>query len=503
MKAAVVYLRVSTDRQAERGLSIPAQREACLAYAQKSGYEVVGEYVDAGESARSADRPQLQDMLTRCRKDKSIKAVIIHKVDRIARNTHDHAMIRVMLKQAGVELCSVTENINGTPEGEFLEYIMAAMAQFYSRNLARETLKGMNQRAQNGLWNAPPPLGYTHKQEGQMGGSIRKWVEPHVGESLLVRTTFELYASGQYTLHMLATELSRRGLRTRRGNLPGVSVLARMLRRKFYIGVIEWNGVEAKGLHQPIIEPELFDRVQKILRSRGGYVERHKKHIFILRGLAVCGECGARITGEKHLTKGDKLIQYYRCSKRIGRNGTGCQQDYVTVEELESRFSKVIAAIELTPAAAASLREKIKETAARQSSEETALVTEWQRKIEQCKSKEARLVEKLADGVISDEDYGAAKTAIEKDRAECEIRLLEAAEGPQKNAEVVEMALSFATRCRKAYASADVTQKKVLVSTFFQKIVVKDGLIQGAELNPPLENLLMKRLHKTLSIVNY
>jgi DNA invertase Pin-like site-specific DNA recombinase len=166
MKAAVVYLRVSTDRQAERGLSIPAQSEACLAYAQKAGFEVVEEFVDAGESARSADRPRLQDMLTRCRKDKSIKAVIIHKVDRIARNTHDHAMIQVALKHAGVELCSVTENINGTPEGEFLEYIMAAMAQFYSRNLARETLKGMNQRAQNGLWNAPPPLGYLHKQEG-------------------------------------------------------------------------------------------------------------------------------------------------------------------------------------------------------------------------------------------------------------------------------------------------------------------------------------------------
>jgi hypothetical protein len=160
----------------------------------------------------------------------------------------------------------------------------------------------------------------------------------------------------------------------------------------------------------------------------------------------------------------------------------------------------VIAAIELTPAAAASLREKIKETAARQNSEETVLVAEWQRKIEQCKTKETRLVEKLADGVISDEDYGAAKVAIEKERAECEVRLSEAAEGPQKNAQVVETALNFATQCRKAYSSADPAQKKVFASTFFQKIVVKDGLIQAAELNPPLEDLLTKRLSKAFHL---
>ncbi len=498
MKSALIYLRVSTDRQAERGLSIPAQREACFGYAQRHDFEVVGEYVDEGESARSADRPQLQEMLTRCKKDPGIDAVIVHKIDRFARNTHDHAIIKHILKQNDIILQSVTENIDGSPEGEVMEGMMAVLAQYYSRNLGRETLKGMNQRAQNGLWNAPAPLGYVNRQIREVGGQIRKWVEPASEEVLMVKTAFELYATGEYTLHSLTDALWERGLRTRRGNRVCTSVLARMLRRKFYIGRVEWNGLESDGVHDAIIERQTFDKVQNVLYSRGGYVERQKKHIFILRGIASCGECGARITGEKHTTKAGNLVEYYRCSKRIGRNPTLCRQEYVPVKTLESQFTKLIKAIELRPASAAKLREKIKETAAQQTNQENELIETSKRKIEQCRIKEARLLEKLAEGVIADDDYAQAKSVIEKEKADYERRLSKATEGSTQNAKVMKTALALATQCGKAYSMADATEKKFYAATFFKQILVRDGLIVDAQLNAPMEWLLLKRLRSRL-----
>ncbi|MFY2788142.1 recombinase family protein [Rhodococcus sp. MALMAid1271] len=116
---AVLYLRVSTKDQANKGgeaegFSIPAQREACLRRAEALGAVVVAEFVDAGESARSADRPSLQKMLTFLASNK-ITNVIVHKIDRLARNRVDDVAINLAIQQSGASLVSVTENIDETP----------------------------------------------------------------------------------------------------------------------------------------------------------------------------------------------------------------------------------------------------------------------------------------------------------------------------------------------------------------------------------------------------
>src|SRR5437660_7230979 len=108
---SVVYLRVSTAEQAERDLSIPAQRDACLRHVRDHGWDLVDEYSDRGESARSADRHQLQAMLARIAEAHDVDAVVVHKIDRLARNLEDHVAIRALFRKRGVALVSVTENI--------------------------------------------------------------------------------------------------------------------------------------------------------------------------------------------------------------------------------------------------------------------------------------------------------------------------------------------------------------------------------------------------------
>lgn len=166
---AVSYLRVSTKEQAEKGgqaegFSIPAQREANQRKADQLGATIIEEFVDAGESARKADRPELMRMVQYVAKHKT-NYCIVHKVDRLARNRADDVTIHLALKDAGVTLVSATENIDETPSGMLLHGIMSSIAEFYSRNLANEVIKGTEQKVQNGGTPTLAPLGYLNTRE--------------------------------------------------------------------------------------------------------------------------------------------------------------------------------------------------------------------------------------------------------------------------------------------------------------------------------------------------
>ena len=164
IKTAVSYVRVSTKEQAERdgdpdGYSIPAQKAANQRKAESLGAEIVAEFPDRGESARSADRPKLQEML-RYIQDNPVDYVIVHKVDRLARNRADDVAINLAIQKSGAQLVSATENIDDTASGMLLHGIMSSIAEFYSRNLATEVVKGMEQKARTGGTPGLAPLGY-------------------------------------------------------------------------------------------------------------------------------------------------------------------------------------------------------------------------------------------------------------------------------------------------------------------------------------------------------
>jgi len=200
MPTAVLYLRVSTKEQAERdgdpeGYSIPAQREACLRRASTLEAVVVEEFVDRGESARSADRPELQRLLAHV-KSNHVDYVIVHKVDRLARNRADDVQITLAIKTAGATLVSCSENIDETPSGALLHGIMSSIAEFYSRNLANEVIKGCVQKAKTGGTVGKAPLGYLNVRKNENGREVRS-VETDSVRGPLMKWAFETYATTQ------------------------------------------------------------------------------------------------------------------------------------------------------------------------------------------------------------------------------------------------------------------------------------------------------------------
>lgn len=221
-KFAVSYLRVSTRGQAERGgghdegFSIPAQREAKKNKAKSLGAMVGKEFVDRGASAKSADRPQLQAMLEYVRENaERVDYMIVHKVDRLARNREDDAEIMKVLRECGVQLVSTSESIDETPSGMLLHGIMSSIAEFYSQNLAAEVKKGMGEKIKGGGTVGRAPIGYKNVRLVDDKGREERTVQIDEDRAPLIKLAFEEYASGEWTVENLAEYLAACGLNTR------------------------------------------------------------------------------------------------------------------------------------------------------------------------------------------------------------------------------------------------------------------------------------------------
>jgi len=210
MLLAVSYLRVSTREQAERGgteegFSIPAQREANTRKAAELGVRVVREFVDAGESARSADRDELREMLAFIAATQ-VSFCIVHKLDRLARNRADDVKIHEALISSGVTLVSATESIDQTPAGMLVHGIMSSIAEFYSRNLATEVTKGLHQKLAQGGTPMRAPVGSLNVRKTDEQGREVRTVEVDPERAPLIRWAFETYAKGETSVTGLLRE---------------------------------------------------------------------------------------------------------------------------------------------------------------------------------------------------------------------------------------------------------------------------------------------------------
>ncbi len=220
VKRAVLYLRVSSRDQLETdydddGLSIAAQRERVAQKAAEYSAVVIDEYIERAESAKTNDRPALNTMLKRIKEQRDVDYVIVWKVDRFARNRRDDANMLFEIELAGARLISATENIDQTPAGRLMHGMLASFAEYYSRNLANEVLKGATEKAKRGGTPGRARLGYLNTREQlPQGGEVRTIViDPERGP--IVTWAFETYATGLYSLADMAVLLEVRGLRSR------------------------------------------------------------------------------------------------------------------------------------------------------------------------------------------------------------------------------------------------------------------------------------------------
>lgn len=309
---AVIYCRVSTKDQV-KNLSLATQERACREYCENQGIEVARVFVEEGESAKTARRPEFQKLIVYCSKNKDqIGLLVVYSVNRFARDKYDHHAVSASLKRQGISLRSVTEPIDDSPMGKFLEGMLASWAEFDNDVRSETTIEGMKEALTRGRWTHQAPLGYLR--------GVRERGEPSlVGDptcARLVRQAYELCAAGTHSRAEVLSSITDLGLRSRNGKKLNGQSLARLLTNPLYAGwvvVPKW-AIAEKGDFEPLVDKELFQKVQLIIRGdRPMPLRRLRRNPeFPLKQFVRCGMCGGPLTGDWSRGR-SKLYAYYRC----------------------------------------------------------------------------------------------------------------------------------------------------------------------------------------------
>ena len=503
-KVAVSYLRVSTRDQARRGggddegFSIPAQRDANRRKAATLGAIITKEFVDRGASARSANRPELQLMLEYLA-DHDVDYVIVHKLDRLARSRADDVEITKSLDEFNVRLVSTTESIDQTPSGMLLHGIMSSIAEFYSRNLAAEVMKGMTQKARSGGTVGRAPLGYRNHRTVDSEGREMRTVILDAERAPLVVSAFGLYATGDWTISGLVDYLNKRGLTTtptpRMPSRPiSEGLLHKVLTNPYYKGQTKFQGVHYDGRHEVLVDEATWQRVQDVIASHVNG-ERVRQHPHFLKSTVYCGQCGERLLVQVSTSATGMKYPYFYCAGRQSKR-TNCTMRAVLIYEVEKKLEEHYQRIQLDSKfrenVEAIIRDEFRSTREHVEAEQGDLKRE-QEKLERERQK---LLEAHYAGAVPVDLLGREQERISRALNKIATQLAATSlefEAIERN---LQLALDLTVDCGAAYCDAPDDIKRLFNQAFFAKVLViqEDDSISGvrleAELHEPFDTLL-------------
>ena len=362
IKRAVIYARFSSDMQREE--SIEAQVRACKEYCRKKLYVVTNIYVDEAKSARDVLKRDAYNQMLADAIAHKFDVIIFHKIDRNARNEFNYYTFKHTLSTLGIGYEYAAQNIDFTPEGQMMESMLVGFAAYYSRNLAKETKKGLNENAYKALFNGgKPPLGYKIVDKKYV-------IEPTEAEA--VKLIFKMYLAG-HGYGSIAHALASKGFKTRDGKNFGKNSLYDILANEKYTGTYTFNKTNRKenkprNMHvstpaddfiriedalPAIISKSDFNLAQERKKSNkkrtGAYTA---KASYLLSGKVFCGHCGSAMIGHRTTSRG-KEYHYYECAFKNRVYDPECEQKRFGRDKLEDWVS-------------ATIKEKVFSAAARQ-----------------------------------------------------------------------------------------------------------------------------------------
>lgn len=301
------YVRVSSDAQVEN-YSISQQKDLLESYCKAKDWELIKTYVDGGYSGGNTNRPALQELLTDL---KGYDLILVYKLDRLSRSQKDTLELIERFEKSGVKFASIQENFDtSTPLGMAMVGILSTFAQLEREQIKERMSLGRKGRTKKGLWRAGSnvPTGYDYI-DGHL--IVRE------DEAAQIRKIFELCLQG-WSMHKIK-EYMHANYTNRYSSWAQTSAVSTCLRNPLYIGMLpsKTDGQPYKGEHEPIIDKDTFNRVQKLLDAKQEHFDEQLRHPFIakhlLTGLTYCGECGGRVS-----CVGTHKYSYYGCHKQNG-----------------------------------------------------------------------------------------------------------------------------------------------------------------------------------------
>ncbi|AHN22729.1 recombinase family protein [Lysinibacillus varians] len=449
-----IYIRVSTEEQANEGYSISAQRERLKAFCIAQNWQEHKFYVDEGISGRDTNRPQLKKLMKDI-KDGHIKVLLVYRLDRLTRSVRDLHKILDELDRVNCIFRSATEIYDtSTAMGRMFITIVAAIAEWESANLGERVVMGQIEKARQGEWAAQPPYGF-YKDEHHKLHIHQEQIE---AVKIMVQKVREGMSFRQLALYMNSTQY-----KPKRGYQWHIRTLLDLMHNPALYGAMYWKGVIYENTHEGIMTKDEFEQLQRIITSRQNYKKRNVTSHYIYQMKILCPDCGNHCTSERKVwtRKTDNVTatsNSYRCQP-CALNNPGRTAFNVQESKINEALLKYM---ENLPLPSSSSNEASVEN-------ESEIIKKEIRQIENQREKYQRA---WASDLITDEEF---KNRMDESRIRySELKNeLEQLEEPSITALDMERNKEIAKKFNDNFEKLTQEEKRTFVQTFIESVRIE------------------------------
>lgn len=467
-----IYVRVSTEEQAQEGYSIRAQEQKLKDYSRIKEWGVYKVYMDDGISGKNIeDRPAIQEMITDIQNGK-VNNVLVFKIDRLTRNTADLIYLVNLFNAYDCAFNSLSESIDTqTASGRMFIKIIGIFAEFERENIIERTKIGFERKVREGytLATRTPSYGYDRKI-GEKIQTINEF------EASIVREVFDMFVNKNMSCLEIANSLNERKIPTKENAVWHTRTIKNMLTNCNYVGRVRYatkdenRHFEAEGAHEPIISKELYEETQNLIQkiSVKSYTKRPKEDSYY-SGILFCAKCGGKMTSHGNYRK-DKngnidVGRDYRCSNYIKKT---CSASNVSHKKVEQAFRDYINNIEDL-----SIPDEIKIAEQQERQRQNAdLLNGLYKQEKALEHKEKEIVKFYVSGSMELGDYMEIKKTIEKEKVnmmskiqELETEGIEAEEQNLRKEDIIK-------NLRENWDLLTNLEKRQFLVNFVDKIIV-------------------------------
>jgi len=478
-----IYARKSSEAEDRQVASIDSQISVLTDIAKQEGLEIIDTLCES-QSAKAPGRPLFSKMLEMIYKGQA-QGIICWKLDRLARNPVDGGQINWMLQQGVIRHIKTHDRSYYPTDNVLMMSVEFGMANQFIRDLSVNVKRGLKQKAEQGWFPCPAPVGYLNTPDRQKGFKIIK-KDPKRFE--LIRKMFDMVLSGNYSVPQTHTiAVTEWGFRMPNGTKMSRSTFYSVVSNPFYYGYYEYpkkSGIWHKGKHPAMITKDEYDQIQNMIRPDN---IKPMKHVFAFTGLIKCGECGATITAE-HKTKRQingnvHYYTYYHCTKRIDKN---CSQRVIQVQDLEKEITEILGGLTIPPEFNEWAMSWLKDENHKEADDRNDILDTQQKSYNECVKKIDNLIDMRAGGEISEQQFKDKKAKIIKEKMHLQELLKDTDKRVDNWLERAEEALIFAQNAKLAFENGTLQRKREILNTLGSNLLLIDR-----KLRINLENCLL------------
>ena len=494
LKTAVLYLRVSTEEQANHGYSLEMQKKQCEEWVKAHGFTVVSTFIDAGKTGTNMNRKGIKDLLNYVKKN-NVDIVLTWKLDRLSRSTLDfYAEIMSVLTKNNTTIATVVERIEDIHEiSSVLVGVYLGQAEDEVKNTKRRTKDCMKSRAEKGYFLGKAPMGYKNETDKDGHGII----VPDTEIAHFIKRAFELRATGLYSYKNIGKELFKDGFKDKYGKPYPARKFEWMLSNPVYMGKVTWGKeIFDNGKHIPLVSPELFYRVQ-CLKSDNRR-SKSSNELFTYSNYIKCAKCGCALVAEaKTGAHNSGTYIYYHCTNYKGQHE---KQKNISQKLIDEAMQEALESFDISDKELKLVKKEVFNGVQElQQYEKTSLNS--------LKKQYDKLTDVISNGIkqklsgelqIDNDTFNELHRKWQTEKDKLAIRISELSASSNDTMTRMNLLADFANRIPELYHKATPKEKRLIVATITDSIEYYDGILT-IKLKPVFEHLRLIKAERMLS----